>query len=74
MYKLDFYLKWTATAFICVGALLISLNIYPVGPIVSLCGTAVWLVVSVMWKEKSLILVNSVVLIIYTVGLITKLC
>jgi len=54
--------------------LLISLNIYPVGPIVSLCGTALWLVVSIMWKEKSLILVNSVVLIIYTVGLITKLC
>ena len=74
MRKLDFYLKWTATAFICIGALLISLNIYPVGPIVSLCGTAIWLVVSIMWKEKSLILVNGVVLIIYSVGLITKLC
>ena len=74
MRKLDFYLKWTATAFICIGALLISLNIYPVGPIVSLIGTAIWLVVSIMWKEKSLILVNGVVLIIYSVGLITKLC
>lgn len=72
--KLDFYLKWTATAFICLGALLISLDIYPLGPIVSLCGTALWLVVSIMWREKSLILVNGVVLIIYSVGLITKLC
>lgn len=72
--KLDFYLKWLATAFICVGALLISLNIYPIGPIVSLCGTAIWLVVSIMWQERSLILVNGVVLIIYSVGLITKLC
>lgn len=74
MYKLDFYLKWIATTFICMGALLISLDIYPVGPIVSLTGTAFWLVVSIMWREKSLILVNSVVLIIYTVGLISKLC
>jgi hypothetical protein len=72
--KLDFYLKWLATAFICVGALLISINIYPLGPIVSLTGTVLWLIVSVMWREKSLILVNAVVLIIYTVGLISKLC
>jgi hypothetical protein len=72
--KLDFYLKWTATAFICLGALLISLDVYPIGPIVSLIGTAIWLVVSIMWREKSLILVNGVVLIIYLVGLITKLC
>ena len=72
--KLDFYLKWTATVLICIGALLISLNIYPVGPIVSLLGTTLWLVVSIMWRERSLILVNGVVLIIYSVGLITKLC
>jgi hypothetical protein len=72
--KLDFYLKWTATAFICLGALLISINVYPLGPIVSLTGTALWLVVSIMWRERSLILVNSVVLLIYTVGLISKLC
>ena len=72
--KLDFYLKWTATAFICLGALLISLDIYPLGPIVSLIGTAIWLVVSVMWRERSLIIVNTVVLIIYSVGLISKLC
>jgi len=73
VYKLDFYLKWIATTFICMGALLISLDIYPVGPIVSLTGTAFWLIVSIMWKEKSLIIVNSVVFCIYSVGLFSNL-
>jgi hypothetical protein len=70
---MDQNLKWIATVLICVGALLISLDVYPIGPIVSLCGTFLWLVVSIMWKEKSLIVVNAVVLIIYSVGLVSKL-
>jgi hypothetical protein len=73
MKKLDWYLKWVATALICVGAALISLDIYPIGPIVSNVGTLIWLIVSIMWREKSLIVVNVVVFVIYTSGLLYKL-
>lgn len=73
MKTIDWYLKWIATALICVGALLISLDIYPIGPIISNVGTFTWLIVSIMWREKSLIVVNTVVFVIYTSGLLYKL-
>jgi hypothetical protein len=73
MKSIDWYLKWAATSLICVGALLISLDIYPIGPIVSNVGTLLWLIVSIMWREKSLIVVNTVVFLIYTSGLLYKL-
>jgi hypothetical protein len=73
MKKLDWYIKWAATAFICAGALCTSLNIYPLGPILLNIGTVLWLIVSIMWREASLIAVNAIVLVIYTTGLVVKL-
>ena len=73
MKKLDWYIKWMATAFICAGALCTSVNLYPLGPILLNIGTVLWLIVSIMWREASLIAVNAIVLVIYTTGLIVKL-
>jgi hypothetical protein len=73
MKKIDWYIKWAATAFICAGALCASLNIYPLGPILLNIGTVLWLIVSIMWREASLIAVNAIVLVIYTTGLVVKL-
>lgn len=73
MKTLDWYLKWSATAIVCAGALAASLNIYPLGALLLNLGSLLWLVVGVMWRERSLIAVNAVVLVIYTVGLAVKL-
>jgi len=73
MKKLDIYLKWIATAVTIVGAVLASLNWYPAGPAMLNLGAAIWLVVSIMWREWSLIIINASLLLIYTVGLIIKL-
>jgi hypothetical protein len=70
---LDWYLKWVATAITIAGAVLTSLNIYPAGPALLNLGAAVWLVVSIMWREWSLITINATLLLIYTVGLVVKL-
>ena len=58
---------------VCAGALAASLNIYPLGALLLNLGSLLWLVVGVMWRERSLIAVNAVVLVIYTVGLAVKL-
>ena len=73
MKKLDWYIKWSATAVVCAGALAASLDIYPLGPVLLNLGSLLWLIVAVMWRERSLIAVNAVVLLIYTVGLAVKL-
>ena len=71
--QLDFYIKWLATAVTIVGAVLTSLNYYPAGPATLNLGAFLWLIVSVMWREWSLIIINASLLLIYTVGLIIKL-
>jgi hypothetical protein len=73
MKTLDWYLKWSATVVVCAGALAASLNIYPLGALLLNLGSLLWLAVGVMWRERSLIAVNAVVLVIYTVGLAVKL-
>lgn len=73
MKKIDFYLKWIATAITIVGAVFASINVYPAGPILLNLGALLWLIVSVIWREWSLIVINATLLIIYTVGLAIKL-
>jgi hypothetical protein len=71
--KADFYIKWLATAVTIVGAILTSLNYYPAGPGLLNLGALLWLIVSIMWREWSLITINGAILLIYSVGLAIKL-
>jgi len=57
--KIDQILKWVATAILAVGGVINSLGYYPLGPIILGFGSLAWLVVSIMWKEKSLIVTNA---------------
>ena len=68
-----FYLKWLATLVTIAGAICTSINMYPEGPALLNVGAFLWLIVSMMWREWSLIVINATLLLIYTVGLIVKL-
>jgi len=68
-----FYLKWLATLVTIAGAICTSINMYPEGPALLNVGAFLWLIVSVIWREWSLIVINATLLLIYTVGLIVKL-
>jgi hypothetical protein len=68
-----FYLKWLATLVTIVGAICTSINMYPEGPALLNVGAFLWLIVSIMWREWSLIIINATLLLIYTVGLVVKL-
>ena len=52
-----------------IGALLNSLNIYPAGPVVQLVAELLWVIVSIQWRETSLIVVNFVMLLLIAGGL-----
>ena len=68
-----FYLKWLATLVTIAGAICTSINMYPTGPALLNLGAFLWLIVSVMWREWSLIVINATLLAIYTIGLVIKL-
>ena len=71
--QLVFYLKWLATFVTIAGAVCTSINMYPEGPALLNMGAFLWLIVSIMWREWSLIVINATLLLIYTVGLVVKL-
>ena len=71
--ELVFYLKWLATVITIAGAICTSINLYPLGPALLNLGAFVWLIVSIMWREWSLIVINATLLLIYTIGLVVKL-
>ena len=65
----DYYLKWIATGILIIASALNSLGYYPIGPILYLVGGLIWLIVSCMWKEWSLIITNITLASINAVGL-----
>jgi hypothetical protein len=72
MKKLSFYLKWSAVVVTIIGAIFTSMNSYPLGPIFLNLGSLLWLGVAIIWREWSLIVINAVLLSIYSVGLVAK--
>jgi hypothetical protein len=68
-----FYLKWLATLVTIAGAICTSINLYPLGPVLLNAGALLWLIVSIAWREWSLIVINATLLLIYSVGLVVKL-
>ena len=69
--KLNYYLKWLATATLIVGCFVNSAfpDTYPAGPLILSAGGIIWLVVSCMWREWSLIITNSVMSAVGLLGL-----
>lgn len=71
---LDWYLKWTASAIIVVGASIRSTMLYPfVELVVSGIGVATWLIVAILWRDRSLIMLHSSILAILLSGIINYL-
>jgi drug/metabolite transporter superfamily protein YnfA len=67
---LNDYIKWTATVLTLMGAIATSLNIYPLNVALFNIGGALWLWFAIRIKEKSLIVVNAGLLIIYIFGVL----
>lgn len=66
----DFLVKWGATIFTILGAILSSVNIYPLNAWVLGISSVFWVIFSIRIKESSLVVVNLGLLIIYFVGVI----
>ena len=73
-YTLDWYIKWVSSIFILAAMSMRGvegLQLYDL--IFSITGVAGWLVVSAIWEDRSLIMLNSVGLLLLSKNLITAL-
>ena len=60
-YTLDWYIKWVASAFVLVAMSMRGVEGFAlIDLILSTIGIALWFVVSVLWKDRALILLNGV--------------
>ena len=64
-YTLDWYLKWVASILILISMSLRGIPDLVLADIsISLVGVSLWLWVSILWKDRALILVNGVGLVL----------
>ena len=69
----DWYVKWVASVILLVGMILTAQNIYPINLFVNIIGLIGWLIVSIMWNDRALIIINAVGVSIYANGIIAYL-
>ena len=66
----DWYIKWIASFFVVIGVLFSANNIFPYNLMFHFTGLAGWLIVSMMWNDRALLMINSVSLAILANGII----
>lgn len=68
--RINSILKWLATIITLIGAVLTALNYFPYNVYAFNVGCLLWIVWGYRIKENCIILVNSVLLAIYMVGIV----
>jgi hypothetical protein len=58
-YTLDWYIKWVASAFVLSAMSIRGIEGYAFTDVVlSMIGISLWLIVSIIWNDRALILLN----------------
>ena len=63
-------LAWFSTACLLVAATLAAFNIYPWYIFAFIASNSLWVLIGILWKEKSLVVLNAGLTVIYVAGLI----
>tara|TARA_B100001939_G_scaffold336932_1_gene340628 strand:- start:463 stop:750 length:288 start_codon:yes stop_codon:yes gene_type:complete len=66
----DWYIKWVSSVILIGGMLLNAQNVYPINLYVTAVGIAGWVIVGYMWKDRSIMILNTVALTIYLNGIV----
>jgi hypothetical protein len=73
-YTIDWYIKWVASVFVLCAMSIRGIEGYQTYDVIlSIIGILLWLVVSILWKDRALILLNGVGLLFLVRNLFTVL-
>ena len=64
------WLAWLGTTILLLAATLAAFNIYPYYVWAFIIANSIWVLVGILWKEKSLIVLNAGLTVIYIAGLL----
>ena len=62
----SWYIKWASSITLIVAMLFTSANLFPINLFIANVGFIGWLIVGMMWHDRSLIVLNAVSLAIYS--------
>ena len=63
-------LAWFSTACLLVAATKAAFNIYPWYIYAFIASNSLWVLIGILWKERSLIVLNAGLTVIYVAGLV----
>lgn len=63
------WLAWIGTASLLISSILAAVNIYPYYVFGFIISNILWTLIGILWQEKSLIILNAGLTIIYAIGL-----
>ena len=66
----SWYIKWASSITLIVAMLFTSANMFPINLYIANIGFVGWLIVGMMWHDRSLIVLNAVSLAIYSLGIL----
>jgi hypothetical protein len=66
------WLAWLSSAVLIVSAVMASLDLYPYYVMGFMVSNSMWTIVGILWRERSLVLMNTVLTAIYIIGMIVK--
>ena len=70
----DWYIKWAASVLILMAMVLRATGDYPFTDMcLSLIGCIGWLIVAMLWKDRALIVLNSIAAFILITGIVNTL-
>lgn len=67
---LSWYIKWASSITLIIAMLFTSTNMFPINLFVANIGFVGWLIVGMLWHDRSLIVLNAVSLAIYSLGIL----
>ena len=66
----SWYIKWASSIILIVAMLFTSANMFPINLYIANIGFVGWLIVGMLWHDRSLIVLNAVSLAIYSLGIL----
>ena len=69
-YDLSLYIKWASSITLIFAMMFTAIEAMPINLFIANIGFIGWLVVGMLWHDRALIVLNSISLAIYTLGII----
>ena len=67
---LSWYIKWASSITLIIAMMFTAVELFPLNMFIANIGFIGWLIVGMLWHDRSLIVLNAISLAIYSMGLL----